>query len=439
MYGLTINTGLMLLVAATLVALVARRFHLPYTVGLVVTGIVLTLLHVGSGITLTRELIFNLLLPPLLFEAAINIKWKDLKRDFWPIMLLVTVGVIIAAAVTGVGMSLILHWPWQASMVFGVLIAATDPVSVIATFREAGVRGRLMLLVEAESLLNDGTAAVFFIVAVAIVSGGSLSAAVPALGVTLLGGILVGAVCGAIGVALATKTPDHLVETTVTTIVAFGSFSLADYLHGSGVLATVIAGLMMGNIGEVETGRPRHFSQRGHQVLLAFWDFAAFISNSLIFLMIGLRGARIHFQTVGIFALVVAIVVVLLGRALSVYPLCWVLGKTEHRIDVKHQHVLWWGGLRGALALALAMSLSPSIPYHDAVVICTFGVVAFSTIVQGSTMPIMLRRMGLITARDKFDKPSSMHRHGKPVAQPRRRTVHERKKPAAVINRGPDP
>lgn len=401
LYGLTLNTGLMLMTAATVVALIARRLRLPYTVGLVITGIVLTLLHVGGSVSLTHQLLFDLLLPPLLFEAAINIKWSDLRRDALPIGVLVTIGVLIAAAVVALGMSLVLHWPWQSSMMFGVLIAATDPVSVIATFREAGVRGRLMLLVESESLLNDGTAATFFAVALTIAAGGTVSTAAPALLVTMAGGIGVGLACGALGVILARKTPEHLVETTLTTLVAFGSFSLAEYVHGSGVLATVVAGLLMGNFGAMDTGELRHFTSRGREVLLAFWDFAAFVSNSLIFLLIGLRGAQIKFAEVGALALATAVAMVLIGRAVSVYPVCWLLGKSERRVDVKFQHVLWWGGLRGALALALALSLPESLPKRDAIVICTFGVVAFSSIVQGSTMPLLLRRLGLIPGREK--------------------------------------
>lgn len=400
MYGLTVNAGISLLIVATLVALVARRLRLPYTVGLVVTGIVLTYVHVGIGIKLTKELIFDLLLPPLLFEAAINIKWKDLKRDALPVGILVTLGVLISAVIVAFSMAYVIHWPWQASMIFGVLIAATDPVAVIATFREAGVRGRLMLLVESESLLNDGTAATFFAVALGLAAGGSAAAALPTLAITMIGGVGVGLACGFLGVFIATKTPDHLVETALTTVVAFGSFSLAEQLHGSGVLATVAAGLVMGNVGAMDTGELRHFTSRGREVVLAFWDFAAFVSNSLIFLLIGLRGARVPFHYVGGLALATAVISVLVGRAVSVYPLCWMLRNAERCIGRKFQHVLWWGGLRGALALALALSLPETMPMRDGVIICTFGVVAFSTVVQGSTMPLLLRRLGLLPPND---------------------------------------
>jgi CPA1 family monovalent cation:H+ antiporter len=226
--------------------------------------------------------------------------------------------------------------------------------------------------------------------------------------VTAAGGIGVGLACGAAGVLLATRTPDHLIETTLTTVVAFGSFSLAEHLHGSGVLAVVTAGLLMGNFGALDTGDLRHFTSRGREVLLAFWDFAAFVSNSLIFLLIGLRGAKIPFSHVGVLALTTAIVAVFVGRALSVYPLCWMMRKSTRRIGTKFQHVLWWGGLRGALALALALSLPETLPMRDSVIICTFGVVAFSTIVQGGTMSLVLQRLGLMPRRGPFEESNEV-------------------------------
>ena len=160
----------MLLIAA-LVALIARRLRLPYTVGLVLTGVGLTLLRMGGGAVLTPRLIFEAFLPPLLFEAALSLHWRDLRRDGLPVMVLPPLGVAVSAAVVTLGMAHLAHWPLRAALLFGVLIAATDPVSVIATFKENEILGRVRLLVEAESLFNDGVAAVFFALALAIASG----------------------------------------------------------------------------------------------------------------------------------------------------------------------------------------------------------------------------------------------------------------------------
>jgi CPA1 family monovalent cation:H+ antiporter len=149
-----------LLLIAGVVAILTRRLRVPYSVGLVFAGIILSLSPFFSDIPFTKDLIFNVFLPPLVFEAAIQIHWKDLRKQFFVILMLATVGVCLSAAVTALGMRYLVGWEWVSALLFGALIAATDPVSVIATFKEAGVHGRLRLLVEAESLFNDGTAAV---------------------------------------------------------------------------------------------------------------------------------------------------------------------------------------------------------------------------------------------------------------------------------------
>ena len=145
-----------LLLIVCLIAMAARRLKLPYTVGLVASGALLSLTGLLSGVSLTKELIFSTLLPPLIFEAAFYIPWKELRADLKPILLLATVGVLLAMGLTAAGMHYLAHWPWQAALVFGTLIAATDPVSVIATFKESGVHGRLRLLVEADSRWAQG-------------------------------------------------------------------------------------------------------------------------------------------------------------------------------------------------------------------------------------------------------------------------------------------
>lgn len=398
------NTGMGtvgLLLVAALVALVARRLRLPYTVGLVVTGVVLALAHVNTGLTLTRSLIFSALLPPLLFEAALSLPWRTLQRDWLPITLLAVFGVVVSAAVVAGGMTALAHWPWRPALLFGVLIAATDPVAVIALFNETRVGGRLRLLVEAESLLNDGVAAVLFGVALALAESAPGEAvhasqfAVP-LAVTILGGIAVGALGGGLAIVLAGRTTDHLIETTLTAVAAYGSFLFAEQWHASGVLAVVTAGLLMGNVGVLREDERNVLSQRGREVVIAFWEFAAFVANSLIFLLIGLRVAGISFSELGLPALALAVALTVVGRAVAVYPLCGLLARSRLRVEPRHQHILFWGGLRGALALALALSLPPEMPLRDPIIGAAFGVVGFSVIVQGITVPMLLRRLSLL-------------------------------------------
>jgi CPA1 family monovalent cation:H+ antiporter len=385
-----------LLVAAIVVALIARRLMLPYTVGLVVTGIPLALTWGNTDVVLTHDVIFNVILPPLLFEAAINIRWRELQRDAPPVLTLALVGTAVSAAVVAAGMALLLAWPITPALLFGVLIAATDPVAVIAMFKDNNVKGRLRLLVESESLLNDGVAAVLFaLVLVHVSAADQVAVASSEVAQTLLivaGGIAVGLACAGAAVLVSGRTSDHLVESTLTTVAAYGSFLLAEHWHFSGVLATVAAGIVTGNLAVLNEGEHSQMSPRGREFVLALWEFIAFIANSLVFLLIGLTVAGISFGRLGAKALVVIIALVLLGRALTIYPLCLLFVRSRWAIPMGAQHVLWWGGLRGALGLALALSLPPSLPFRDEILVATFGVVAFSVIFQGLTMPPLLRR-----------------------------------------------
>jgi monovalent cation:H+ antiporter, CPA1 family len=385
------QTGAFLLLIAAVVAMISRRLHLPYSVGLVVAGIVLAAMPFAPKITLTRDLIFTALLPPLLFEATLNIDWHHLRRDLPVITVLATIGVVISACVTAVGMHYLAGWEWISAAVFGVLIAATDPVSVIATFREARAKGRLLLLIEAESLLNDGTAAVGFAVAIAVFSGQQVTATHVAgmLWLMVGGGVLCGGFVGIAALILAGHTDDHLVEVTFTTVAAYGSFLLANHLGLSGVLATITAGLVTGTFRTF--GR---VSERGWEALQTFWEYAAFVANSLVFLLIGMRLAHQNFRSLWA-PVAIAITLVTLGRALAVYPCCALFSRSSLRVAANHQHVLFWGGLRGTVALALALGLPADMPRREQIVAISFAVVAFSVFAQGLTIPWFLRRMAI--------------------------------------------
>src|ERR1017187_4468717 len=393
-----------LLGVAILVAIIARRLRLPYTVGLVITGIGLAIARLQTGAMLTHEFIFDLILPPLLFEAALSMHWKELRRDMLPILTLSTLGVLISAVFVATGMVYFLNWPLTPALVFSVLIAATDPIAVIAMFKDTGIKGRLRLLVESESLFNDGVAAVLFALILTWGTNGESIAAGAVTRVLVLmagGGILVGLACGRVAIALAGRTSDYLVETTVTAVAAYGSFLLAEHFHFSGVLATVAAGLLMGNLGVLRESEEQVLSSSGRTFVVAFWNFAAFIANSLVFLLIGLSVANIPFEGLGATALLSTIGLVLVGRALTVYPLCLLLRHSTWAIPTKEQHILWWGGLRGALALALALALPPNFDHRNEILIAVFGVVVFSVVVQGLTMPWLLRRLGFLPVTDR--------------------------------------
>ncbi len=275
---------------------------------------------------------------------------------------------------------------------FWRLIAATDPVSVIAIFREAGARGRLVLLVEAESLFNDGTAAVFFALVLEWLKGRSPTPyeTVVQLLLTAGGGLLCGWIIAGLALLLVGNTQDHLIEIALTTVAAYGSFLFAEQFQMSGVLATLGAGLMLGNVGS-----RGWISDRGKRAAQDFWEYAAFVANSLIFLLIGIHVGMQDFRAVWPAALI-AILLVTLGRAAAVYPCCAIFLRSAQRVSAKQQHILFWGGLRGALALALALALPPEVARRETIITISFAVVAFSIFVQGLTMKPMLRAAGEI-------------------------------------------
>jgi CPA1 family monovalent cation:H+ antiporter len=396
-----IASGIELLGVAMAVAIVARRLALPYTVGLVATGLALALARLPLDLTLTHDVLFEVILPPLLFEAALSISWRELKRDLTPVLALSTVGVLVGAGVVAGGLAWALNWPLAPALAFGALIAATDPIAVIAMLREAGVKGRLKLVIESESLFNDGAAALLFaLILPALTQSGAptLPAIVAEAALIGGGGIAVGAVVGALAIALAGRTDDHLVETALTTVAAYGSFLVAERIGASGVLATVAAGLVMGNLGGLASGTGRFaLSAQGRQSIVVFWDFAAFVANSLVFLLIGLAMADAAQRGAGFGAGAIAVVIALalVGRAATVYPIALAFARTRWAFGWRETHFLWWSGLRGALALALALALPPAAPYRDEVLVGAFAVVAFSALVQGLTAGWALRAMRL--------------------------------------------
>jgi CPA1 family monovalent cation:H+ antiporter len=282
------------------------------------------------------------------------------------------------------------------ALIFGVLIAATDPVTVIALFKDLRIEGRGRLLVESESLFNDGVAAVLFSLALAWAGHALSSPSQIAISLVVLsgGGIAIGAIVGLLALLVAGRTGDHLVEIAVTVATAYGAFLVAEKLHCSGVLATVTAGLVVGGAGLRAGNQRLGISHHGRVFALEFWEFLAFIANSLVFLLIGLTVSHLRFASLGYVPILIVIVLVLLGRAVTVYPIALLFHSSKYEINFREQHLLWWGGLRGALALALALSLPEQIAMRNEIVIATFGVVTFSIVVQGLTMPALVRVLG---------------------------------------------
>ena len=385
----------LILIVACVVAIACRKLRLPYSIGLVAAGVCLALLAGSTNITVTPDLIYTVLLPPLIFEAALPLKWRPFRKDLPLTTMLAFPGVLLTALIIAVGMHFMAGWGWLGSALFGALIAATDPVSVVAAFKEMRVAPRLSLLVESESLLNDGAAAVAFAILVSIAHGSGLQASTVAGSLVgmVFGGLAVGALVAGGALLVAGRTDDHLVEITLTTIAAYGSFLVAEHFHMSGVLAALAAGLVVGNVGW-SGWMGCSISATGRAHLMSFWEYAAFLANSIVFILIGAHEAS---QASRLFtpAAAVAIGLVLIARVAAVYPLCAIFARSSLKVDLRYQHVLVWGGLRGALALALALAVPDSVPEKSAVIVAAFAVVAFSIFAQGLTIAWLVRVLGL--------------------------------------------
>jgi CPA1 family monovalent cation:H+ antiporter len=379
---------LILLLVASVVSIVVRRFRIPYTVGLVIVGSALSL-QSSVDIELSPELFLLFFLPPLLFDAAFHLNFHDLRRNFWTIALLAVPGVILNTLMVGgvvawgAGLSI------GIALIFGALIAATDPIAVVSIFKKLGAPRRLTVLLEAESLFNDGTAIVIFELAVAAVLTGDFNL-LEGVGdfIRVAGlGIIIGLSLAWLVSLLVARIDDHLVETTLTTVLAFGSFLVAEELfHVSGVLAVVSAGLVTGNIG------PKGMSPTTRIVVNNFWEYIAFLANSAVFLLIGFQidfpELLNHWQTI-----LWAILAVLVSRAVVIY-----LGSgIRQDVRMRWRHVLFWGGLRGGIALTLALSLPLEIgPERSTIIAMAFGVVLFTLLAQGISMGWLLERLKVI-------------------------------------------
>lgn len=378
-----------LLLVASVVGVLARRLHVPYSVGLVVGGIGLALLPWHPSVSLSRELVYSGILPPLIFEAAYELRWDALRRNLALVVVLATVGVLLSALATSTVMTGLVHWPISAALLFGILIAATDPVSVLATLKEIGARGQLALIIEAESLLNDGTAATLFAIAIGFVTGDPLTykAVATTLWATLAIGLLAGAVVAGIILTIMGRTDDYLIEVTLTTVAAYGSFLLAEEFGGSGILAALTTGMLLGNLAP----RWGFISEAGDRVVRSTWEFITFVANSLVFLLIGIAEGREDFGGLW-WTASAGVLAALVGRMAAVYPVCGLFSRGRSRVAAGQQNALVWGGLRGALGLALVLSIPESYPWRRPIVVVTFAVVAFSVIVQGLTCRPLLRR-----------------------------------------------
>jgi CPA1 family monovalent cation:H+ antiporter len=384
---------IVLLIAATVVAVVAHWIHLPYTLALLVLGLGLGAVPTIPTPILNSDIILLLFLPPLLFEAAFIIDLRLLWNVRAGVVALALPGVLLAVVVGGTLVHGFLGLPWSVALLFGAMIAATDPVAVLATFRQLGADRRLAVLMEGESLLNDGVALVLFIALASAVDGEfSLGGTVGMFLLSVVGGTVVGVVLGWVGHRLIAGIDEHLTEMTVSVAMAYGTFLVAETLHLSGVLATIAAAMTLGYLGRA---RGWIYSDGSERLLTDLWEFLAFVANAALFLLMGLT-VHIIGLTEYSGAVLVGIAAALLGRAVVAYGVGTVLGLAGFSLSWPERHVIFWGGLRGAVALAAALSLPSDFPHRAQLLAMTYGAVLFTLLAQGLTISTLVRGVGLL-------------------------------------------
>lgn len=386
-----------LLVALPLIAFVAGRLRLQYTVVMVVVGFVVSAMPLGGNvIEVSPGLVVTLLLPGLVFEAAYRLDGNELRRSFGGVALLAVPGVVICAAVVAIILHLAAGLALEEAFVVGAIVSATDPVAVVATMRQLRAPARLVTLVDAESLFNDGTAVLVYAIALGGLTGQiSLAAGAASFVIGIAASVAIGGVLGFSLAWLAGRTEDHLIELMLTLVAAYGTYVVADIVHQSGIIAVVVAGIVIGTY--------RHetlFTARARDAIDTVWEFLAFVLTGLAFLLIGIA-ISLESLSSALTYIVWGVVAVLVGRALVIYGLLGGAAAISSRLGLAPQipvswlHVINWTGLRGAVAMALALSLPSDVPNRPLLQGTIFGIVLFTVIVQGTTAERVVRWAGV--------------------------------------------
>jgi Na+:H+ antiporter len=376
-----------LLAVAILVASLARRVSLPDSVALVIAGLLGAVLFPEIGLAVTPGLVLGVFVPGLVFAAAYSIDWADLRPVLGPVVALAIPGVLASAIIVAFGLHLV-GVPFGLAFVVGAITAATDPVAVVATMARLDVPRGLRTVVESESLLNDGTGLVLFALAVRAVDIGigTSEAALLFIG-TIVVSCFVGVGGGLAAARLIRATNERTIQLGISLITAYGTYQLADLVGLSGILATVIAGIALGS-------RMRRTADTEQLVreIEDLWEVTAFVLTSLVFLLIGFAIRLPSLLSAGA-AVAVGTGAVVAARALIVYvPAVAIrLRSSAPAIPRGWIHVIFWSGLRGAIALAAALSLPADFPQRELLQQISFGIVLVTLLVQGAGAPLVVR------------------------------------------------
>lgn len=394
-------------IAAAVGILASKYTRVQYTTGLLAAGLLISVVGSPIDVALDAELILLVLLPALIFNDAIRIDVGAFRRNIVPILVLAVVGLLASIAIIAVVGQAIFGFTLVVAILFGAIIMPTDPVSVLAVFEDLGVPERLNILVEGESLLNDGVSIVIYSSVLAVLleaeaSEMTVSEVTSAqalltdigvgIAVALVGGALVGGVIGYIAYQLISRVDDELTGVVLSLLVAYGVYLFLDILGSSGVIGTLTAGIFLAaRPGRAEISPEQQFS------IDTIWGYAAFIANTLIFVALGIVTP---FDLLVEYSLqiVVAIALVFLARAVVIYPLVELLNRgITPPIPRRYQHVLSWSGIHASVSIALVLGAAEELPepLAEQLLALVFGVACFTLLVNGTTMGTVIDRVGI--------------------------------------------
>jgi CPA1 family monovalent cation:H+ antiporter len=385
-----------MLLGAALLSALAVWVRVPYAVALVLGGLLVEESHLVELPRLEPSLLLFALLPPLLFDAAFRLDDRELRAVARSVLFLAVPGTLATALLVGAVVALVLHYPFSVALLFGSIVAATDPVAVVAIFRALRVPGRLAVIAEGESLINDGVAITLYTMAIGLVAAGSADAPAAMLFFLrqVLGGVAIGLIMGVLFSRLTGMIDDHLIEMTLSTALAYGSYLIAQSLETSGALSCVAAGLVHGSYG-----RQVGMSERTRRLLDDLWEYLGFLANALVFLLVGFT-ANLGSLAENLVPVAVSVLAVLGSRAVVIFgPAALLAGRVVGQTTPAERTVLFWGGLRGALTITLALALPPTLEQRQTLIAMAFGVVLFTLIVQGLSLSYVVKWVVKPTAR----------------------------------------
>jgi NhaP-type Na+/H+ and K+/H+ antiporters len=376
---------------------IAEKIKQPYPTLLVIIGLVIGLLPIkelesfrtyATNDVIFQTIIIMVFLSALLGDASLKMPFSELKENRKPILLLSILATILTFIVIAVGSYWVLGLSIQQSLLFGSLMSATDPVSVLSIFKTMGLNKRLSMIVEGESLANDGVAVVLFKIALittTISVNGILNASTMFLKV-IIGSIIIGLLLGFLASRITAKIDQHLIEIALSIVLFYGTFEIAEMFHFSGVVAVVMSGLVLGNYG-----KKFGMSDLTLERMDDFWETVAFIGNSVIFLMVGLEVANIPLSNQSLITIALSVIVVIVARLMALFVSLYF----DKTIPSSWKLLMTWGGLKGSLSIALILSVAPTFPGRDLILTITFSNVLFSLLVQGVTLKKMVKLLNV--------------------------------------------